>query len=144
MNGIGKEEVGLVSIIVMAGLIGFTINSCNKTSVVDHDIEERQHEFDIKNPKPCKNHSEYVGDGHGACDAGEVPEYQDLGTLTTGHRVWLFCTCQVEQEKPLSLKQPVRSPQKPDEIGKLDDPRLVEAIQAHSSGTGTHEMVVDK
>lgn len=118
-NGIGREEVGLFSIIALAGLIGFTVHSCNKASMVNNDIEERKHEFDIKNPAPCKNHSAYidVSEGsHGTCAPGETPEYKDIGVVATGRRVWLFCTCPVEKEKVGQLIQPDRSPQKPDEI----------------------------
>jgi hypothetical protein len=103
-KAIGVGEVGLFGIIAVAGLLGFWVQSCNKSSIVNHDIEERQHEFDVEHPAVCKDHSFMIA-GWGSddkCEPGEVPEYKDLGTPASGKKTWLFCSCSTQT--PVDVK----------------------------------------
>ena len=99
-KAIGVEEVGLFGIIAVAGVLGFWVQSCNKAMVVDHDITERQHEFDVKNPLPCKDHSHHWDDNEQHCNPGEAPSIRNLALPgSPNSSLWLFCTCPVEQKQ---------------------------------------------
>jgi hypothetical protein len=102
MRGIGKEEVILLGMVIFSGLTGSIVKSCTSASVSSRDIEERQHEFDIKNPAPptpCKEHSALLTGSFRPeeCNPGETPSYKDLGLQNTGPKIWLFCTCPKEE-----------------------------------------------
>jgi hypothetical protein len=93
--------VGLCGAIILAGLTGFWVQSCNKASVVNHDIEERQHEFDVKNPQPCQSYTKDITDRRGECKPGMIPSIQ-----YSGHRkdeqAFLFCTCPESEDHKLA------------------------------------------
>ena len=157
-RGIGVWEVSLFGGIILAGLTGFVVQSCNKSSVVNHDIEERQHEFDVKNPQPCQSYTKDITANRGECKPGTMPSIRYDGH---GHdeQIFLFCTCPSEQSqektnvktetdqiyqeylrkynegvrKFYGLQSSSNITDSKDEtlpFGKLDDPRPTNAIKA--------------